>query len=79
MIKITEIIEISIISIITAFIIINTMIQDDHKKKQLNKIHTYIVVILIGISVYITTEYFEISKWYSDKRNLTGVKMLASN
>lgn len=78
MIRILEIVEISIISIITAFIIINTIIQNDHKKKQLNKMHTYIVVIIIGIIVYITSEYFEISKWYTEKRYLTGVKMLAS-
>ena len=78
MIRILEIVEISIISIITEFIIINTIIQNDHKKKQLNKMQTYIVVVIIGIIVYITSEYFEISKWYTEKRYLTGVKMLAS-
>ena len=78
MIKIEEIAGICIICIITAFIIINTMITDKHKRNKLNKPKTYIIVSLIGIIVYISTDYLEVNKWYDNKRSLTGVKMLAS-
>jgi hypothetical protein len=69
---------VGIVSVITSLIIINVIIKDKAKKKELNNITTYLIVFIIGLIVHGITEYIELDKWYYDKRCMTAIKMLST-
>ena len=70
---------VGIISMITSFFIINIMITNKKKRKDLNNIYTYITTFCMGVIIHGFTEYFQISQWYCDKRCMTAIKMLSTN
>jgi hypothetical protein len=69
---------IGFICVITSFIIINFIISKT-KRLELNNIKIYIIAFIIGVVVHFITEYCEISKWYTNKRHLTAIKMLSTD
>jgi hydrogenase-4 membrane subunit HyfE len=68
---------ISIVSIITCYIVINVFITNKASRIKLNNIKTYLIVLIIGLLVHMLVEYFEINKIYCDKKCLTAIKMLS--
>jgi len=74
----SDYIIVGIISMVTGFVIINTMVTNKDKKKDLNKITTYLILFGIGVIIHALTEYFKLSEWYSDKRHMTAIKLLST-
>ena len=71
-------IEVGLIGVVVALFIINVLIRNKHKRRELNTITNYIIIFFIGVIVHTLVIYFEVDQWYTDKRNLTAVRMLAS-
>ena len=72
---------VGITCVIIAFIVINTMITDISKKKELNKcnkiFNIYVIAFMIGIFTHMMVVYFDIVKLYNDKMKLSTIRMLS--
>jgi len=73
----SDYIIVGIISMVTSFFIINIIITNKEKKKNLNNIKTYIITFCMGLIIHGFTEYFKITEWYCDKRCMTAIKLLS--
>jgi hypothetical protein len=68
---------VGLVSILTAYIIINFIILPE-KKIELNNTKTYILVFLIGIIINYLVEISGLNNWYCGKRCLSAIKMLST-
>ena len=71
-----EYLVVGLVSILTAYITINYIILPE-KRIELNNRKTYILVLLIGLTINFIVEISGLDKWFCGKRCLSAIKMLS--